>query len=194
MTMFAPSSVQEVPEMLATALKLEGPAVIRFPKGAARQVEPHEVGDGMNARRWRTSESREVALIGVGKMLGAALAAAELLAEDGIDATVWDPRVVKPLDPLMLADAAVHRLVVTIEDGFRTGGIGSTIATSLGEFSSLGAAPSVVTLGVPDTYIAQARPDVILARLGLDAAGVAETVRAVLSPAADAGGLATTPA
>ncbi len=183
MTMFAPSSVQEIPEMLATALTLDGPAVIRFPKGVARQVEPSEVGDGLDARRWRASESREVALIGVGKMLGAALAAADLLAEDGIDATVWDPRVVKPLDPLMLADAAVHRLVVTIEDGFRTGGIGSTIATSLSDLAGAGAAPSVVTLGVPDTYIQQAKPDKILARLGLDGAGVAASVRAALATA-----------
>ncbi|MBA2608996.1 MAG: 1-deoxy-D-xylulose-5-phosphate synthase, partial [Actinobacteria bacterium] len=102
MTMFAPSSVQEIPEMLATAMSLNGPAVIRFPKGVARQVDGAEVGNGLDARRWRTSDSREVAIIGVGKMLAAALAAAELLAEEGIDATVWDPRVVKPLDPLML--------------------------------------------------------------------------------------------
>ncbi len=46
---------------------------------------------------------------------------------------MWDPRVVKPLDPAMLDDAASHRVVVTIEDGFRTGGIGSTMAAALGE-------------------------------------------------------------
>jgi 1-deoxy-D-xylulose-5-phosphate synthase len=193
MTMFAPSSVQEVPEMLATALKLEGPAVIRFPKGAARQVDPSEVGDGLHARRWRTSESREVALVGVGKMLGVALAAADLLAGDGIDATVWDPRVVKPLDSAMLADAAVHRLVVTIEDGFRTGGIGSTIATSLADIAGSGATPQVLTLGVPDAYIPQAKPDKILTRLGLDGPGVAASVRAALSTAPGADDRAIAP-
>jgi len=194
LTMFAPSSVQELPEMLATALSLEGPAAIRFPKGVARQIDPSDVGSGLAAKRWRTSESREVALIGVGKMLTAALEAAELLAEEGIDATVWDPRVVKPLDPLMLADAAVHRLVVTIEDGFRTGGIGSTTASSLSALAGSVGSPGVITLGIPDAYIPQATPAKILARLGLDGPGVAASVRTALSSASGAGGLATAPA
>jgi 1-deoxy-D-xylulose-5-phosphate synthase len=180
MTMFAPSSVQEVPVMLATALSLDGPCAIRFPKGAARQIDPIDVGIGLEAKRWRSGDAREVVLIGVGKMLAAALAAADLLIDDGIEATVWDPRIVKPLDPAMLVDAAMHRLVVTIEDGFRTGGIGTTIATSLSDFAG-SATPTVINLGVPDEYIAQAKPDAILARLGLDGAGIAATVRAALS-------------
>jgi 1-deoxy-D-xylulose-5-phosphate synthase len=180
MTMFAPSSVQEVPAMLHTALSIEGPCVIRFPKGAARQVDASEVGSGLEGRRWRSSESRQVAIIGVGKMLASALAAADLLADDGIEATVWDPRIVKPLDLAMLADAAVHGLVVTIEDGLRLGGIGSSVATALTDFAGDGA-PTVITLGVPDEYIAQAKPDAILSRLGLDGPGVAATVRAALN-------------
>ena len=178
-TMFAPSSVQEMPEMLSTALSLDGPSVIRFPKGVARQVTPEEVGSGLNAKLWRRSETREVALIGVGKMLTAALAAADILAAEGIEATVWDPRVVKPLDSAMIDDAAAHRIVVTIEDGFRTGGIGSSIAAALGELT--GDAPMVVTLGVPDAYIPQATPSAIHARLGLDGPGVALTVRTALA-------------
>jgi 1-deoxy-D-xylulose-5-phosphate synthase len=181
MTMFAPSAVQEVPAMLAAALKLDGPAVIRFPKGVARNIDPNEVGTGLDAKRWRTSETREVAIIGVGKMLANALAAADLLAEDGIDATVWDPRVVKPLDPLMLADAAVHRLVVTIEDGFTVGGIGTSIAAQIGELAGEMTAPSVVNLGIPNAYIPQAKPDKIHARFGLDPAGIADTVRTAIA-------------
>ncbi len=80
MTMFAPSSVQEVPTMLKTALSLDGPCVIRFPKGVARQVDASDVGSGLEAKRWRSGESRQVAIIGVGKMLAAALSAADLLA------------------------------------------------------------------------------------------------------------------
>jgi 1-deoxy-D-xylulose-5-phosphate synthase len=180
MTMFAPSSVQEVPEMLHTALSIEGPCVIRFPKGVARQVDASEVGTGLAAKRWRSSESRDVCIIGVGKMLTAALAAADLLAAEGIEATVWDPRVVKPLDPLMLADAAVHSVVVTVEDGLRIGGIGSSVATALAELGGA-TSPTVITLGVPDEYIAQAKADAILSRLGLDGPGVAETVKAALN-------------
>ncbi|MDP1792637.1 MAG: 1-deoxy-D-xylulose-5-phosphate synthase [Acidimicrobiales bacterium] len=180
-TMFAPSSVQELPEMLATALTLDGPASIRFPKGVARRVDPSEVGTGLNAKQWRSSATREVAIIGVGKMLTAALDAAQVLGDEGIDVTVWDPRIVKPLDPAMLTDAAAHRLVVTVEDGVRTGGIGSSVAAALADLSAGASGPSVVTLGVPDEYVPQAKPDAILARYGLDAAGVAETIRAALS-------------
>ncbi|MEY2419269.1 MAG: 1-deoxy-D-xylulose-5-phosphate synthase [Actinomycetota bacterium] len=180
MTMFAPSSVQEVPEMLHTALSIEGPCVIRFPKGVARQVADSEVGSGLEAKRWRSGESRQVVLIGVGKMLASALSAADLLADDGIEATVWDPRVVKPLDPAMLADALMHGLVVTVEDGLRVGGIGSSIATALANLGG-SAAPTVITLGVPDEYIPQAKADAIHTRLGLDGPGVADTVRAALN-------------
>ncbi|HEV7885940.1 MAG TPA: 1-deoxy-D-xylulose-5-phosphate synthase N-terminal domain-containing protein, partial [Acidimicrobiales bacterium] len=172
MTVFAPSSAQDLAVMLRTALELEGPAVIRYPKGAARQVDPvSEVGSGLAARRVRTGASG-VCLLAVGKMVGPALeAAAEL------DATVWDVRVVKPLDPAMLADAAAHELVVTVEDGVKVGGAGSFIAASL-------AGPPVLSLGVPDAFIAQAKPGSILARLGLDGPGIAASVRAALSSTA----------
>ncbi len=179
-TMFAPSSVQELPAMLASALELEGPAVVRFPKGVARQIELDEVGSGLSAKQWRTSATREVALVGIGKMLEAALDAAELLAAEGVDATVWDPRVVKPLDPALLDDLGTYRLVLTIEDGFRTGGIGTTITTTLHELFN-GSTPAVLNLGVPDAYIPQAKPDAILARLGLDGAGVAASVKTALA-------------
>ena len=66
-------------------------------------------------------------------MLGACLDAAELLAADGIEATVWDPRVVKPLDPDLLDDAARFDHVVTVEDGLREGGIGSAIADEVAD-------------------------------------------------------------
>jgi 1-deoxy-D-xylulose-5-phosphate synthase len=98
--------------------------------------------------------------------------------------TVWDPRVVKPLDPEMLADAAGHRLVVTIEDGLRDGGIGAAIADSLSKLAPVGG-PSVRVLGVPSVYLAQGKPDVILARLGLDADGIVDEVLAWIRSSSD---------
>ena len=92
--------------------------------------------------------------------------------------TVWDARVVKPLDPAMLADAAGHPVVVTVEDGLRDGGVGSAIADELRRRSD-GGGPEVAVLGVPDRYIPHGKPDEILAELGLDAAGIAATVRAL---------------
>jgi 1-deoxy-D-xylulose-5-phosphate synthase len=169
MTVFAPSSAQELGVMLRDALELDGPAAIRYPKGAARQVAADEVGSGLSARKMRTSAGADVCILAVGKLVEAAEeAAAEL------DATLWDVRVVKPLDPAMLDDAATHRLVVTVEDGVRVGGVGSSIADAIGHRAA------VLALGLPDEYIPQAKPSAILARLGLDASGIVAAARRAL--------------
>jgi 1-deoxy-D-xylulose-5-phosphate synthase len=84
---------------------------------------------------------------------------------------------VKPLDPEMLADAAGHRLVVTIEDGLRDGGVGAAIADALSKLAPVNG-PQVRVLGVPSVYLAQGKPDEILARLGLDEDGVVDEVLA----------------
>ncbi len=180
MTIFAPSSYQELQVMLTDAIELvhDGPAVIRWPKTAAPHVGEAEVGSGLRARRARHGDGR-VCLIGVGKMLSACLQAADGLAADGILATVWDPRVVKPLDDLMLDDAARHGLVVTIEDGLRDGGIGSAVRQALDDRD---ATSRVRVMGIPTDYYQHGKPDSILARLGLDAAGVIATVRRSLPP------------
>jgi len=170
MTVFAPSSAQELDVMLRDALDLDGPAVIRYPKGAARQVDPASVGSGLSARKVREGASG-VCLLAVGKLVEAAEAAAEEL-----DATVWDVRVVKPLDQAMLADAAAHRLVVTVEDGTRIGGAGAYIADALRTRTT----SPVVVLGLPDEFIPQAKPGSILARFGLDGPGIVASVRQAL--------------
>jgi 1-deoxy-D-xylulose-5-phosphate synthase len=169
MTIFAPSSYQELPVMLEAAITLDGPSAIRWPKTAAPHSEA--VGSGLDARLVR--EGTDVCLIGVGKMQAVAEGAAEALAGDGVSCTVWDPRVVKPLDPLMVTDAAKHQLVVTIEDGLRDGGIGAAIRDLVA-----GQSPTpVVVLGVPTAHLAHDNPDHILATLGLDVPGVVTEVR-----------------
>ncbi|MGY6501603.1 MAG: 1-deoxy-D-xylulose-5-phosphate synthase [Acidimicrobiales bacterium] len=178
MTVLAPSSYQELQAMLHDAIALaEGPVSIRWPKTAARNVTADEVGVGFRARSWR--RGADVCLIGVGKMLEAALDAAERLSALGIEATVWDPRAVTPLDPEMIADAAAHPLVVTIEDGYRDGGAGSLVSDAIARHAA-GAgvpAPPVEVLGVPTQFIQHAKPDAILAELGLDADGIVATVQ-----------------
>ncbi len=173
MTIFCPSSYQEVHQMLMDAYDVTGgPSCIRWPKTAAPSVTDDEVGRGLSGRKVRSGS--RVCLIGVGKMLAAAETAADILVADGIEATVWDPRVVKPLDPEMLADARCHDLVVSIEDGLRDGGVGSRIADEIGR------AARVEVLGVPTAYYEHDKPETILSRLGLDGAGVASTVRTLL--------------
>jgi 1-deoxy-D-xylulose-5-phosphate synthase len=176
MTVFAPSSAPEVELMLAEALTLDGPSIIRFPKTPAPWVAPDAVGSGMRARCTRTGDG-SVCILAVGKMLTAAEEAAEALQVDGIEVTVWDVRVVSEPDPAMVADAARHGMVVTAEDGIRQGGAGMFLADALRESCPRGAAPPVVSLGIPRAYIPQGKPDYILSQLGLDGPGLARSVR-----------------
>ena len=174
MTIFCPSSYQEVQQMLSDAYAVtDGPSCIRWPKTAAPSVGDDEVGRGLAGRKVR--EGSQVCLIGVGKMLQVAKDAADLLSAEGIEATVWDPRVVKPLDPAMLSDAARHELVVSIEDGLRDGGVGSRIA------DLLSGTTRVEVLGIPTEYIEHDKPDIILSGYGLDGTGVTATVLRLLA-------------
>jgi len=173
MTIFAPSSYAEVGNMLHEALSITtGPVAIRWPKS-----EPHEaaaVGSGLRARKVRNGSG--VCLIGVGKLLGACEQAAQMLAGNGIDATVWDARLVAPLDPAMLEDAMDHELVVSVEDGIADGGVGWRIAESLRRAAPVGAGPAVVNCGVPTAYLPHGDAAGILARLGLDGPGISRVV------------------
>ena len=179
MRVLAPSSVQDLQQMLGDALDLadSGPVVIRYPKGVARSVGEHEVGAGLAARKVRAADGNRACILAIGKLVGASLEAAASLAERGIDVTVWDVRSCAPLDESMLADAARHDVVVTVEDGIRDGGIGMSIEDALVARPN---APRVRVLGIPTRFIPQAKPDVILGSLGLDAKGIAATVEEVL--------------
>ena len=172
MTIFAPSSYEELPVMLDTALGIsDGPTAIRWPKTTAPRVGPDEIGSGLAARRVR--EGDDVCLIGIGKMFATAIEAADLLTSEGVTCTVWDPRVVKPLDPVMISDAARHGLVVTVEDGLREGGIGQSIRDRIAESTTT----PVVVLGIPTVHITHGRVGQILSDHGLDVTGIASMVK-----------------
>ncbi len=183
MAVFAPSAAEEVGPMFRTALSLEGPAVIRFPKTAPRHIAPSDVGHGLQARQLRQGDG-SVCLLGVGKLVESCLEAACVLAAEGIEATVWDVRVVSPPDPAMLYDAARHQLVVTAEDGVRHGGAGAFLLDAMASETLSGQVPATRVLGVPRQYLAQGKADEILRNLGLDGAGIAESVRRAHRPAA----------
>lgn len=177
MRVLAPSSAQELQQMLEDAASLadDGPVVIRYPRGSARQVPDTEVGTGLLARKARQGDG-SLCLLAVGRMLESALKAADELATTGIEATVWDARSCAPLDPAMIADAATHRGVITIEDGIRDGGIGMMMFDQIGVISP---AIPVEVLGVPTQFIPHGDPKQILAKFGLDPAGIVATARSL---------------
>ncbi|MGA0878013.1 MAG: 1-deoxy-D-xylulose-5-phosphate synthase [Ilumatobacteraceae bacterium] len=176
MRVLAPSSAQELQQMFHDALELldAGPVVIRYPKGAARQVDNDDVGSGLAARKLRSGDG-DVAILAVGKMVGAALNAATELAERGVSVTVWDVRSCAPLDADMIEDAARHSTVVTIEDGIREGGIGMSMGAAI---HAIDDRCHVTILGVPTKFLPHAKPDRLLTQIGLDAAGIVAAVEA----------------
>jgi 1-deoxy-D-xylulose-5-phosphate synthase len=173
----APSSAQELQQMLSDAASLtdSGPVVIRYPRGSARQVDEHEVGSGLQALRIR--EGSDLCILAVGRMLENALKAADELAADGVNVTVWDVRSCKPLDPDMIADAAAHPGVVTVEDGIRDGGIGMAMFDQIG---ALAPAVQVEIIGVPTQFIPHGDPKTIMAKFGMDSSGIVRTARGLL--------------
>jgi 1-deoxy-D-xylulose-5-phosphate synthase len=182
LTIFAPSSVQELRVMLRTAVELEGPASVRWPRGKGRDVPSDQVGSGLSARRVQEGDG-EVCILAVGKMLEAAQQAASILADNDIRATVWDVRVVRPLDPTMITDAAQHGLVVTAEDGIRIGGAGTAIADAIADLRESRQGPPVLVLGTPPSYIPHGDQATILSQLGLDGPGIAAATQKALQGA-----------
>ncbi len=174
MTVLAPSSDREVEALLRTAVcDLDGPVSLRFARGSCPAGDA--VGTGLQARRVR--DGADVVVAAIGDRVGPAVAAARMLAADGIDTAVWDVRCVRPLDPALVAAAATAPLLVTVENGVVEGGAGAHLADAVADHAGLSAVPPTLRLGVPDTYVPHGSKDRLLTGLGLDADGIAAAVR-----------------
>lgn len=184
-TVFAPSSPDELPVAFGHALEItDGPVVIRWPRGKgalARPIgslptSPHSMRP--QARQHRTGS--DACVLAAGQTLRAAAEAAELLSCEGIEISLWDPRMLKPLDRAMILDAASHPLVVTVEDGVRVGGFGSTVSDALQQLD-VPSVPRISQLGTPDAYLPHGSAAELAAELGLDAKGIAASVSKTLA-------------
>ncbi len=178
MRVLAPSNEAELACALHTALALGGPFAVRYPRGAGEGVPvPEEPAVLEEGRARLVREGSDVALLAFGRMVSSASAAADLLAEQGVSARVFDMRWVKPLDAQVIADAAQTGLVVTVEDGVIAGGAGAGV---LEELARQGLCPRTLVLGIDDEYVMQGKTELLMRDLGLDAAGIAQRVLAAL--------------
>jgi 1-deoxy-D-xylulose-5-phosphate synthase len=184
MTVLAPSNDRDLESLIDTALDLKGPALIRFPKGAAVTAAtvgadlPRATGD-VSARKIRHGD--DVCILAIGDRVVAALEAADLLAKDGINAAVWDVVSIRPADQTMLADAAGSPFVVTVENGVVSGGAGATLCDAINDLCGVRHAPPMLRLGVPAAYLPHGKPGSILTSLGLDGPGITARIVAELS-------------
>jgi 1-deoxy-D-xylulose-5-phosphate synthase len=170
----APRDAARLRESLDEAVAVDdAPTVVRFPKGEVGADLPalERLADGTDVLARGASE--DVLLVGIGPMAHIAMDVAARLAAQGIGATVIDPRWVVPVAPSVVDFAARHRLVITIEDGIRVGGIGTRIRQVLRE---AGVDTAVDELGLPDEFIDHASRGQILADAGLTAPKIAQDV------------------
>jgi 1-deoxy-D-xylulose-5-phosphate synthase len=169
----APRDEPTLREVLREAVAVtDGPTVVRFPKG------PPPVDIPALERRGRVDvlrrgERAEVLLVAVGSMVPVCLAAAERAADHGIDVTVVDPRWVLPVADELVEMAAAHRLVVTVEDGGRAGGVGMHLAQALQDGQH---DVPVRSLGLPQAFLEHGSRGQVLADCGLTEQDVARRI------------------
>jgi 1-deoxy-D-xylulose-5-phosphate synthase len=175
MVVMAASDENECRQMLTTAYHYPGPAAVRYPRGAGvgtpivEALNSIEIGKG-EVRR----SGKNIAILAFGSMVSHSI-----LAGDELDATVANMRFVKPLDvDLVKRLAQEHDLIVTVEEGCIMGGAGAAVMEAM---AAAGIAKPVLNLGLPDTFIDQGDPVALLSSVGLDAKGIAASIRARLS-------------
>lgn len=179
MRIIAPSNEAELAHALHTALRLEGPVTLRYPRGEARGVPMPQDALMMKPGCSRTiREGEDAAILAFGRMVAYAEAAADILKAEGVSVRVVDMRWVKPLDEEAILNAAKTRAVVSIEDGVVIGGAGEGVAEALATHNIQ---VPLRILGLPDAFVAQGKVDQLFAELHIDAEGIANTLRELLN-------------
>ena len=161
-------------EELNEAIEIsDGPTVIRFPKGSVSQEVPavRRLVDGVDVLL--ESPAKDVLILTVGSMAQMGLQVAKMLADQGIGSTVIDPRWVIPVPESVVELASKHRLVVTIEDGIRVGGIGTRVRQDL---RAAQVDTALSEIGLPDEFLEHASRDEILDRVGLNAQDISREI------------------
>ncbi|WP_250452925.1 1-deoxy-D-xylulose-5-phosphate synthase [Caballeronia sp. ATUFL_M2_KS44] len=192
MTVMAASDENECRQMLYTALQQPNPTAVRYPRGAGtgvatvKQMTALSVGKGEIRREssQKLGSGKRIAICAFGTMVAPSLAAA-----DELDLTVANMRFVKPVDADLLRElAATHDAIVTIEEGSIMGGAGSACVEAL---LASGVVKPVLQLGLPDVFIDHGDPAKLLASVGLDAAGIARSIRERFLAAVESAGKLT---
>ena len=170
----APRDAIRLREELGEAVAVkDAPTVVRFSKGSVGNEIPavRRLGDGVDVLS--ETPHKDVLIVTVGSMAEIGLEVAVRLADQGIGATVIDPRWVVPVPKSVIELAAEHRLVVTIEDGIRVGGIGTRIRQ---ELRAAGVDTALTELGVPDEFLEHGSRAQILEEAGLTPQHIARDV------------------
>ncbi|MFF0626832.1 1-deoxy-D-xylulose-5-phosphate synthase [Streptomyces sp. NPDC004296] len=177
----APRDAEQVRAQLREAVEIDdAPTVVRYSKGAVGPaVEAVGKVGGMDVLREPAATGRpDVLLVSVGALAPMCLEVADLLDKQGISTTVVDPRWVKPVDEALPGLAAKHRVVVTVEDNIRTGGVGSAVAQALRD---AGVDVPLRDFGIPERFLDHASRKEVMAEIGLTAPDIARQVTGLVA-------------
>jgi 1-deoxy-D-xylulose-5-phosphate synthase len=180
LVLMAPTNEDELADMMKTAISLDGPSAIRYPRGAvagvARKPEPQVLPIG---KAEVLQDGSDVAILGLGPMIALARDLAGRLSADGYSAAVINPRFIKPLDREVLETYARRvTAFVTFEDHVKMGGFGSAVIEALEE---MGSQVPVIRIGWPDQFIEHGKIDDLRAKYGLTAAAALSQVLPLLA-------------
>jgi 1-deoxy-D-xylulose-5-phosphate synthase len=170
----APRDAKRLREELREAITINNaPTVLRFPKGSVSpELEAvRRTADGVDILA--QAAHKDVLIVAVGPMAHLALEVRERLADQGIGATVIDPRWVVPVAASIIDMARDHRIVISIEDGVRVGGVGTRIRQ---ELRAAGVDTAVDEIGLPDEFLDHASRNEILEDAGLTSQAIARNV------------------
>lgn len=174
LTIMAPKDENELRHMLYTAVQLDGPVAIRYPRGCGCGVSTEEplhrleVGKGEELL-----PATSITLLACGTMVAPCLEASRLLAAQGIKAGVVNARFLKPLDGQLLRRLAREvGVIVTVEDNILAGGFGSAVLEFINSNNLHWV--KLLRLGIPDEFVEHGTRAELFAQYGLDATGIAE--------------------
>jgi 1-deoxy-D-xylulose-5-phosphate synthase len=182
MTLMAPADEQELQSMLCTALKLPGPAGIRYPRGAGPGRELLEQPEQLPVGRGElVIEGESVLVVALGSCLQPALEAAQRLeAETGRKIGLFNPRFVVPLPETQLRELLPgYSSLLLVEENVLAGGFGSAVLEFLAREDLL-AGLRVSRLGLPDAFVEHGSPSELRRLVGIDAEGILARLRQLL--------------
>ncbi|MEV0744226.1 1-deoxy-D-xylulose-5-phosphate synthase [Streptomyces sp. NPDC050273] len=176
----APRDADQVRAQLREAVEVDdAPTVVRFSKGAVGpSVKAVGTVGGMDVLRKPAAARPDVLLVSIGALAPMCLEIADLLDAQGISTTVVDPRWVKPVDEAMAPLAAKHRVVVTVEDNSRAGGVGSAVAQALRDAD---VDVPLRDFGIPPVFLDHASRKEVMAEIGLTGPDIARQVTGLVA-------------
>lgn len=180
LVIMAPKDENELRHMLYTAIEMNGPVVIRYPRGSGLGIEMdeplHRLPLGASEQ---LNDGNDVVFLATGAMVEPCQKARELLAAQGIQAGVVNARFIKPLDEQMIRRLSREAgIIVTVEDNILAGGFGSAVLEYINEQNFKWV--KVLRLGFPDKFIEHGKRELLLAKYGLTAEGIAAEVNSFM--------------